>query len=177
MNPKVIRVAIIGPESTGKSTISKALAQHYKTKWAPEFARKYLEKLDRPYQQHDLLEMAKGQILNEDKALMSAHKIVFFDTNLEVIKVWSDYVFGNIAPPIMHWHKARRYDAYLLTNIDLPWEYDPLREHPEPEKRAALFKIYEQIVKDAPLPSILLSGDHEQRLSTAINFIDQTFKL
>lgn len=176
MNSKIIRIAIIGPESTGKSTISSSLAQHYKTKWAPEYARKYLEQLNRPYKETDLITIAKGQIQNEDKALMSARKFVFFDTNLEVIKVWSQYVFHQIASPLIHWHKARRYEAYLLTDIDLPWEYDPLREHPEPQKREELFNIYQKIVKNSQLPYATLSGNHEERLSTAITFIDQTFK-
>lgn len=176
MKATLFKIAIIGPESTGKSTISQELAWHYKTKWGREYARKYLEMLDRAYVQEDLIEIAKGQIANEEKAIQNAKGFVFFDTNLEVIKVWSQYKYGNIPAPIHHWHKAREYHAYILTNIDLPWEEDPLREHPEPEQRKKLFQIYLDRVKKSGLPYHIVSGNEKERLESAVQFLNEKFE-
>lgn len=170
------RVVILGPESTGKSTLSQDLAQHYRTKWAKEYAREYLEKLDREYVQADLVEIARGQIFNEEKALQTNKKWVFFDTNLEVIKVWSDYKYGNIAAPIIHWHRAREYDMYLVTDIDLPWEEDPLREHPLPKQRQELLDTYMDIAEKSGLPFMKISGNRTERMRKAIEFIESTFE-
>ncbi|HLS71813.1 MAG TPA: ATP-binding protein [Chitinophagaceae bacterium] len=175
MKAALLKIAIIGPESTGKSTLSQALAWHYKTKWSREYARKYLENLNRDYIQEDLIEIAKGQIANEEKAIQNARKYVFFDTNLEVIKVWSQYKYGNVPDPIYHWHKAREYHAYILTNIDLPWEDDPLREHPDPKQRKELFAIYLNIVKKSGLPYHIVSGNEKDRLESAIKFLNKEF--
>ena len=85
----MLKIVLIGPESTGKSTLSAQLADYYHTVWVREFAREYIEGLKRPYEETDLLKIAKGQIELEEEALKTEKRIVFFDTNLIVIKVWS----------------------------------------------------------------------------------------
>ncbi len=172
MKSPILRIAIIGPESTGKSTLASALAKHYRSKWAPEYARAYLEKLDRPYNQSDLIEIARGQIEKEEKAIINARDFVFFDTNLEVIKVWSKYIYDSIPDPILHWHKARHYDAYLLTDIDLPWTFDPLREHPEASDRQAIMEMYRQICEKSEVPYKIINGSEQERMNRAISFLD-----
>jgi NadR type nicotinamide-nucleotide adenylyltransferase len=171
VNTPVKRVAIIGPECTGKSALSQFLADHYKTAWTPEYARGYLEKLARHYEEHDLLTIAHGQIRIEDEWASGANKVLICDTNLYVIKIWSEFKYGTVHPEILQSIKTRKYDHYLLTNIDLPWEADPQREHPD--KREKLYAIYRNEMMNQSVPFTEISGEREQRRATAIAAIDQ----
>ena len=110
----VKKIAITGPESTGKSTLARKLADHYKTVWVPEYARTYIDKLKRPYEQHDLAEIAKGQIFYEKDLIQKASEYLFCDTELTVIKIWSEYKYGNIEPFLISEHNKSSYDLYLL---------------------------------------------------------------
>lgn len=167
------RFVVIGSESTGKSTLSQQLAKHYQTAWVPEFARGYLEQIDRPYEEEDLLEIAKGQLALEDDKATSADKLLICDTDLYVIKVWSESKYGDCHPQILQWISERRYDGYLLTYIDIPWTYDPQREHPEPAAREYFYNIYKDIVVNCGIPWADIRGGEQERLSNAINFIDR----
>ena len=174
----VKKVAIIGPESTGKSTLSEHLAQHYNTLWVPEYAREYLTENGMNYTYDSLLTIAKGQIELEEKALSQATKpLVFIDTDMNVMKVWAEFVFGKCHQFILDQIAARKYDLYLLCNIDLPWAPDPLREYPDPGPRQQLFRIYQDILINQSTPWSIISGDAEQRLQTAVNKIALTFAL
>jgi NadR type nicotinamide-nucleotide adenylyltransferase len=165
------RVAIIGPECTGKSELSKFLAQHYKTEWVPEYARAYIDNLRRPYNQNDLITIAHGQLRLEDEYARDANTFLFCDTNLYVIKVWSMFKYGNCEKEILDQIANRRYDLYLLTYVDLPWEEDPLREHPT--KRAELYNIYLNEMKNQSVPFVEIKGEREQRQATAIQAIEK----
>ncbi len=167
------RIVILGPESTGKSQLSKDLAGHYKTPWVPEFAREYIDQLHRPYQKEDLQDIAKGQLSLEDEMASKTSDFLFCDTNLIVIKVWSDFKYGDTDPWILASLENRKYDFYLLTDIDLPWKDDPQREHPN--KRAELFNIYESYLEDHDLPFGIVSGSGDDRLKNAIRLIDSRF--
>lgn len=163
------RIVIIGPESTGKSTLATQLAAHFKTVWVPEYARTYLEEIDRPYNVSDLLEIAKGQISLEDRlANVAKNEMLFCDTDLYVLKVWSESKYGTCHEFILENIAARKYDLYILTDIDMPWADDPLREHPEPEMRQHFFDVYKDIVLNAGVPFVLVSGDEISRLKQAI---------
>ncbi|MEL7147495.1 MAG: ATP-binding protein, partial [Bacteroidota bacterium] len=72
INHRVFRIAIVGPESTGKTTLARSLAKHLQTSWVPEFARQYLEDLGRDYQKSDLVTIARGQLKTEDEKLNDA---------------------------------------------------------------------------------------------------------
>jgi NadR type nicotinamide-nucleotide adenylyltransferase len=165
------RVAIIGPECTGKSELSKFLAQHFKTEWVPEYARAYIDNLSRPYNQNDLITIAHGQLRLEDEYARDANTFLFCDTNLYVIKVWSMFKYGNCEKEILDQIAARKYDLYLLTYVDLPWEEDPLREHPT--KREELYNIYLNEMKNQPVPFVEIKGEREQRQATAIEAIEK----
>ena len=167
----VKKVAVIGPECTGKSDLSEFLASHYNTEWVPEYARGYLENLVRPYEQHDLLTIAHGQIRLEDKYEKGSKNLMFCDTNLYVIKVWSEFKFGNSHPQILNYIATRKYDLYLLTNIDLPWIADPQREHPD--KREELYAIYLNEMKNQPVPCVEIKGHGEVRRRKAIDAIEK----
>lgn len=141
---KPIRIAVTGPESTGKSTLTEYLAAKFGGVSVPEYAREYLENLGREYNFDDILKIAQHQMLNEDKAAME-NKLVFCDTELLVTKIWCDDKFGQCHPWILDELNKRKYDLVLLCNIDLPWEPDPQRE--DPHRREHLMTLYnEQIV-------------------------------
>ena len=161
----MIRVVIIGPESTGKTTLSKALADQYNTVWVPEYAREYLNQLDRPYVQSDLLEIAKGQMESQIEAGKQAHGLLFCDTDLHVIKVWSEHKYGTCDPWILNQLKVQYYDLYIITDFDIPYEDDPLREHPE--MRSYFFDIYLNLMKDNDKAFIVAQGDLKTRIKQA----------
>lgn len=161
------KIAIVGPESTGKSELSQQLARDLETEWVPEYARFYLDRLPRDYEKNDLLEIAKGQLAWEEEKLGYANKYLICDTNLIVIKIWSDHKYGETDPWIIENLKSRPYDYYLLPNIDLPWRPDPQREHPD--KRDYFFKIYKEYLESNKLPYSIVSGIEEGRLQNAVD--------
>jgi NadR type nicotinamide-nucleotide adenylyltransferase len=172
--PTIKKVAVIGPECTGKSDLSNYLAEYFKTVWVPEYARAYVEKLVHPYQQHDLLTIAHGQLRLEDEWLRDANRVLICDTNLYVIKVWSDFKYGNVDKEIREIIATRKYDLYLLTGVDLPWEEDPLREHPD--KRQQLYDIYLKEMNAQPVPFVEIKGEREQRRRTAVEAVESLLK-
>lgn len=175
--PSIKKIVIIGPESTGKSTLTKGLAELFEEPWVDEYARTYLQTLNRNYEYEDLLQIAKGQIALEDRQIKSAKKLLFCDTDLHVIKVWSDHKYKNTHPWILEQIKQRAYDLYLLTDIDIPWQEDPLREHPDPAMRQYFFDIYHQILLESGRPFFLVSGSPEQRLDQAVKLVKEFFQL
>jgi NadR type nicotinamide-nucleotide adenylyltransferase len=167
---EIRKIAIIGPECTGKSELSRFLASHYHTDWVPEYARAYIDKLNLPYTQDDLLKIAHGQLRLEDEYARDANKVLICDTNLYVIKIWSEFKYGNCPEEILKQISTRHYDLYLLTYVDIPWEEDPQREHPA--RREELYQIYYQHMKAQRVPFVEIKGEREQRQSAAIRAID-----
>ncbi len=168
------KIVVIGPESTGKSELAASLAAHYATVWCPEYARAYLEENGSAYTYEDLLLIAQGQLIIEDDFLQDAKNgLYFIDTNMYVMKVWCEFVFGECHPFILNEIAAREYDYYLLCDTDLEWEEDELREYPDPAIRRRLFEIYADILKQQPVPWSVVSGMGESRMATAIAAIDQ----
>lgn len=167
----MIKVGIIGPESTGKTALAQALAQAYNTEWVPEYAREYLTSLDRPYVQSDLLEIAQGQIDSVRSIRKKANRVLFIDTDLNVIKVWSDYKFGNCDPWITQQMEMNVCDLYLLTYYDIPYEDDPLRENPD--DRDVLFERYQYLLINRKLFYIVLKGPLEDRVREARSHINR----
>lgn len=168
---KIVKIAITGPESTGKSMISEQLANHYHTVWVPEFARFYLNMIERPYDYEDILEIAKGQVKSEEAILKLANKVVFSDTELLVTKIWCDVKYLKCHPWINENLEKQDYDLYLLMNTDIPWQNDPLREHPE--MRDELLRLYKNELEIHNLNYRVVSGLGEERLKIAISFVDE----
>lgn len=166
----VKRVAIVGPECTGKTALSKALASHYQTQWVPEFARTYIDNLNRPYNRADLLAISLGQLKSEAVLAKDANRLLICDTNLIVIKVWSEFKYGTCDEEILELLRIQHYDHYFLTDIDIPWEDDPQREHPD--KREYFLNIYQNELIQHNIPFTRISGTPQQRLSTATTVID-----
>ncbi|MCX6251554.1 MAG: ATP-binding protein [Bacteroidetes bacterium] len=167
------RIAITGPESTGKSLLSERLAGYYHTTWVPEFAREYIDGLDREYNQEDILKIARGQLRNENRLLKSANQYLFCDTELIVTKIWSEVKYNKCDEWILKKIEEHKYDFYLLCYIDIPWEYDPQREHPQ--LREHLFDLYLQEMTERNLPFAVVSGLGEERLKNAVKIINKNF--
>lgn len=170
------KIVAIGPESTGKSTLCTSLAKHFSASWCPEYARQFLLQNGKEYTYEDLFLIAKGQVKLEDEIIQnySGHSAYYFiDTDLYVLKVWSEYVFGKCHPFILEQIATRKYDFYLLCNTDLPWVEDELREYPDEERRIELFHIYKDLLAQQQTPWKIIEGNEEVRLHNAITAIEQ----
>ncbi len=167
MNPK--KIAIVGPESTGKSLLAAALAHHFSCDYVEEMARPYLEQLDRPYAEADLLQIAEAQCAEEDRLASSGKPLLICDTTLLVIRIWSEVKYGRCHPAILEEEARRSYDAWLLTDIDLPWEEDPLREHPH--FRNELFDLYLEALQKKGVPFSVVRGSGVARTNNALNHL------
>ena len=175
----LIKVVTFGPESTGKTTLARALAEHYETVWVPEFARDYLqEKFDRTgiiCEYSDLLPIAKGQMQLENELAAKANRVLICDTDLLETQVYSEqYYEGRVDPLLRKYAELNTYDLYLLTDIDVPWEPDDLRDRPH--QREEMFKAFERALNDFDRNYILLSGSQKERLEKAITHIDSLLK-
>lgn len=168
---KVRRVAIVGPECTGKTDLARFLAHYHQTTWVPEFARGFLEQLHRSYTKEDLITIARGQVHTENLISEQANRIVFCDTNLIVIKIWSEFKYGSCDPEIITLLKQQTYDLHLLTDVDLPWEEDPLREHPH--KRHELFALYKAELERTQTPFNIIRGDYASRRAAAVKAVEK----
>lgn len=171
-----LRVVLYGPESTGKTTLAKALAAQYQTIWVPEFARDFLQKKWDEHQEHctleDLIPIAKGQLAAENKALKEANQLLFCDTNVLVTKVWSETHFeGFCAPELLRLVETTQYDLYLLTETDIPWEKDDLRDRPK--QRDSMYAYFKAQLDHFNFPYVEIRGTHKQRLNTAQNAIEK----
>jgi nicotinamide riboside kinase len=173
-NTELIKIALFGPESTGKTTLAMQLADYYQTAWVPEFARDYLQrKWDKDQSIctiDDMLPIAYGQTALENKSLLRANKYLFCDTNLMVTKVFSEVYYNYCDPLLDKAAQEHEYDLFFLTDIDVPWEKDDLRDNPD--ERASVFTIFKQSLITNKKPFITLSGDKNLRLKKATAIID-----
>jgi len=166
------KIVVIGPESTGKSTLSSGIARALHTIWVPEHARDYLTQLGRDYIEDDLLHIAKGQLNDEEEARKHAGSHLICDTDLYVLKVWAEARYGRCHRNILESIAQSTCDLYLLTYIDINWEDDPLREHSQPEERYYFYNQYRDIVINSGIPWADIRGTHQQRLDTALKAIE-----
>jgi len=163
---KIIKIAVVGPESTGKSTMSAYLAAHYHTVWVPEYARSYCEKLTAPPTWQDEINMFNGQIALEKEILPNANKLLICDTTFITVKIWSDYTFGKSPQEVLNKLPKHPYDLYLLLDIDLPWEEDPLRDFPD--LREHFMAVWQKELEDLKARYIVISGTGPERYERAI---------
>ena len=167
---EIIKIVMCGPESTGKTTLTKQLAQYFETNWTPEFARNYLEQKWNSTQQicepKDLLPIAIGQINLENAALQNANQFLFCDTSLIVTKIFSEIYYNFCDATLDKAARKHKYDLFFLMDIDVPSKKDNLKGLPE--NRVATFSIFKQALIDSKKPFIILSGDEKTRLDKAI---------
>ena len=175
----LVKVVLFGPESTGKTTLSKQLARHYNTVWTPEFAREYLQKKwnneRKTCEISDLVPIAIGQMRLENKLAKRADKLLICDTDLLETKVYSEEYYGGFVDEKLNKaSEENQYDLYLLTYVDTPWEEDDLRDRPG--RRLVMFTAFENALKKNQKNYILLKGDKETRLKVATAAIDEIIR-
>ena len=170
-----IKVVLFGPESTGKTTLSRQLARHYHSVWVPEFAREFLQDKwnneRKTCEPKDLLPIAIGQMKLENKLAQKTDTVLICDTDLLETKVYSEAYYQGTCDPILDTFALKNtYDLYFLTYIDTPWEADDLRDKPNERKR--MFNAFETALKTYNKPYVLLKGNKEERLKIAVQHID-----
>ncbi|WMN12905.1 ATP-binding protein [Marivirga salinae] len=166
----MIKIAIIGPESTGKSTLTKGLANYFQELYVPEYGRQYLEENGSQYEKSDLLKISKGMLGAEKTQAKNAQHFLFCDTDLIMMKVWYEVKYGQCHPFILGKLAENPYDYYLLCAPDLPWEADPLRENPN--IREELYERYQRELEEYGVEYSIISGE-EGRLKKAIEVIEK----
>lgn len=171
----IAKIAIVGPESTGKSTMSEYLAKHYNTAWVPEYARDYCARLTAPCTWQDEINMFYGQLNLEAEMLPLANEILICDTTFITVKIWSDHTFGHSPQEVLDELPEHPYDLYLLLDIDLPWEEDPLRDFPN--MREHFMAVWHKELSALNANYLLISGTGNERYAKAIEAIDSFLKL
>jgi nicotinamide riboside kinase len=162
------KIAFTGPESSGKSTLSFWLAQQLGFTYCEEFARTHLEKTNGIYTYEDLEVIAKNQVELWEESSKSKPKGIVADTEMIVMHVWSEFKFGKVSQYIVEQIKLQQFDLVFLCKPDIPWEFDPLREHPN--HRDELFFIYQETLQSFEIPYITLEGSLEYRQVELLKF-------
>lgn len=169
------KIVIVGPESTGKSTLCNQLAEHFGTIWCPEYARAYLDEHGTDYSFESLLTIAKGQWHLDRQHVEKAEQFLFVDTDQYVMKVWCEYVFNRCHAWILDRIVDQHADLYLLCKPDLPWTYDPMREYPDERPRQELYHIYKDLLINQHVPWVEITGSYDERLNVAVNAVNRFY--
>ena len=171
----VRRIAILGAESTGKTTLARSLALRFQTVWVPEYAREYMTMHTGDYSAGDIVEIAKHQLLEEDQLSLQSNQLLFTDTELITAKVWCEDVFSFCPEWLEEQLKEHRYDLFLLTANDLPWVADPVRVNPQ--RRDYFFNLYKRVMGEMGFKYEIVSGRYEARLLSGINAVKKHFSV
>lgn len=164
-----VTIAVVGPECSGKTTLSLALAGALGCPWVPEHARAYLGATGSDYAEDDLLRIARGQVLGEERALAERPPFLVCDTDLVTMLIWSRERYGRCDPWIGRVAATRGYTHRLLCTPEMPWERDPLRE--APNDRARLFATYVATLEELGLPHTIIRGSPGERLAHALALV------
>jgi nicotinamide riboside kinase len=163
-------ISIVGPESSGKTSLAEALALHFDAPWLPEYAREYLE--GRPdYVEDDLEAIAREQVSREQGIMEENPELVILDTDLVVIAIWWAEVFGHVPDWVSHHLENQAPRSYLLVHPDLPWEPDPLRVSPHDRDR--LFGLYQSFLRKEGFSVAEVSGQGEARVARALSALSE----
>lgn len=171
----VRRVCLLGAESTGKTTLAAALAEHFHTVWVPEYAREYLSGNGNVVTPADMLCIAQGQAASEERLARQANRVLILDTNLLTTYVWHEHYFGEVPAEIGDLAAARPADLYFVTGLDVPWVADGLRD--SPGQREAFHRRFCEELSRRGLPYTMVSGPHEQRLKQAVDEVEALLAL
>ena len=170
----VKRVCLFGPESTGKSTLARDLAAHFKTVFVPEFARTWLDPKQGVCELEDIATIARGQLASEDALARQANRLLFCDTDLLLTTIWSDVLFGSCPEWIVEKSIERRYDLYLLLDIDVPWVDDAQRYLPH--QREEFFDQCQVVLQRNGCRFVIVSGDWHERFSRSCEAVQSLFE-
>lgn len=170
------KIAVVGPESTGKSFMAKRLAQEFGTWYVPEYSRYYCEGLDKSYTLEDEVNIFYGQVALENSLVdVIDHPLLFCDTTILTVKIWSDHLFGSTPPEVLTEIHHRYYDYYLLMDIDLPWEDDPLRDFPD--KRDHFMNVWKKELSDLDAEYSIIRGIGEDRYLNGVQAVQKFLTL
>lgn len=169
----MIRIAITGPESTGKTQLAQELAQHYGVEAVDEYAREYLADFTGRYSLEDVCKISSGQQRLIEERAKEKPTILIADTEAIVCKIWAEYVFKEVPASIEKDLHDQQFDLYLLCSTDLPWTYDILRENPNIEERNELFAMYKEELERNGFNYSIVKGQGEDRTQSAIEAIDR----
>jgi len=164
----MIRIAFTGPESSGKSTLAKAVSGAMQGAYVEEFARTYLEEEGPEYDIEDLDIMAQG---HADAIRNTADALQLIDTDFIVYKVWSEHKYDSASPLIHRLVSENWFDLHVLCAPDIPWESDELRENPD--DRDTLFLRYVETLEKLRKSYIIVEGPHDKRLKKIEQAIKQ----
>lgn len=168
-----IRIVLSGPESSGKSTLARALAGWFSLPWAPEYARVFLEAGGaHPESPQALTVMGQEHLAWQRQHVPADAPCGILDTDLMNYCVWSDVAFGTVPPDLVQGFERERGHIHLLCAPDLPWESDPLREFPGLEPRQSLFLRYQHELERLGIRYRIIHGNGEARWSRAIAALD-----
>lgn len=172
---KIKKIVIIGPESTGKTELAMFLAAKFDTVYVPEYARKYVEKLNHPYTYKDIEIIAKKQIELDNEYSAKANKILFFDTYLIITKIWFKVVYNKIPNWLDNAIINSNIDFFLLCNTEIPWIPDKVRENGG-EMREKLFGMYENEIRQYGFKYGIVKGTGEYRFDNALEQVKNYIK-
>ena len=165
----MIKIVFTGPECSGKTTLSIEIAKQFNAPLVQEYAREYLENIKRDYNYNDLIQIAKGQLKIEQEYSKKTNQLLICDTNLQVIKIWSQIKYAKCDSFILKNLDTEAY--YVLCYPDFPWEYDPLRENEH--DRIKLAKHYHQDLIENNYKFIIARGSHKKRTSFVKSVINK----
>ncbi len=166
------RVCVFGPESTGKSTLARQLADHFETVFVPEYARTHLESQDGDLSADDFALIAQGQIASEEALARHYNRVLFTDTDVLATVVWSEFLYGECPESILKAAETRPADLYLLTEPDIPWEQDRVRYLPD--NRIDFFEKCQAALQLRNRNFVKISGEGDARLKAAVKAVEDT---
>jgi HTH-type transcriptional repressor of NAD biosynthesis genes len=166
------RVAVVGPESTGKSTLARTLAQRFSTRWVPEHARALLELApDRAPTLEDMERIARGQRAAESSLARQCARVLICDTDVLTTSVWSERLFSQVPERVRAWAEADRYAHTLLCDVDVPWVADPVRYLPD--DREGFFRRIRDALDRAGREYTVVRGSWDERLAVASRAVER----
>lgn len=169
----MIKIALFGPESTGKTTLARQLAEHFDTIWVEEFARGYLLENGNRFEPQDVQPIAEGQLLAQKTAELRANRLLFLDTDLLTNALYSQWCFGEIPDWLAKMARENRPGLYLFLQTDLPWQPDELRTHGN--QRDEQMRLWQWGLENFGGEWVAITGTGEKRLAAAISAVEAVF--
>ncbi len=165
-------VVLMGAESTGKTTLAEALAKHYKTVWAAEYLRLFVDNKGALPEESDVYVIAQGHLELVAQMLPRAHKVLFMDTDLFTTCVYQHIYFGTCPSDVEESALRHRSGLYLFTEPDIPWEPDP-GQRASPKERLRSHALLRAEAEKHSLNTVSIKGTYTERLNTAVTAVDQ----